>query len=396
MKRRTLVLDRSPAGLILTRAALALLCVSALGQVPVISSFGQNGELICTNLQPGSVATVEWAPSVNGPWTNTWEGLDAVTVDSKGAIRVKVPMFYRVVSKAGPVPPSSSRVLIPAGSLTMGNPFDPSEGWADERPVHTVNVSAFNIDDHEVTYALWDEVYQWALAHGYSFDNPGKGKAANHPVQQVNWYDCVKWCNARSEKEERVPAYYTSAAKTSVYRTGQVDVQNDWVRWNAGYRLPTEAEWERAARGGLEGRRFPWGDTISHTQANYNSRWEGGKPFRAYDVSPTQGYHPAYATVDWLPYTSPVGSFEPNGYGLYDMAGNVSEWCWDWYSSSYYGSSPSFDPRGPSGASSYRVHRGGGWDTEAWSCRISSRDHSQPIVRSMSTGFRSVLPVGQP
>jgi len=118
-----------------------------------------------------------------------------------------------------------------------------------ERPVHTVSVSAFYMDRTEVTKALWDEVYQWAIANGYSFDNQGSGKAANHPVHSVNWYDTVKWCNARSQKEGRTPAYYTSAAQTTVYRTGQMDVRNDWVKWSAGYRLPTEAEWEKAGRG---------------------------------------------------------------------------------------------------------------------------------------------------
>jgi formylglycine-generating enzyme required for sulfatase activity len=144
------------------------------------------------------------------------------------------------------------------------------------------------MDQFEVTKVLWDEVKTWATAHGYSFDNAGLGKTANHPVCWVFWYDAVKWCNARSEKEGRVPAYYIDAAQTKVYRTGQVDVQNDWVKWNSGYRLPTDAEWEKAARGGASGHRFSWSDvdTISHSQANYYSE-PGG-----YDLGPTRGYHP--------------------------------------------------------------------------------------------------------
>jgi formylglycine-generating enzyme required for sulfatase activity len=88
-------------------------------------------------------------------------------------------------------------------------------------------------------------------------------------VVVVDWYDVVKWCNARSEMEGRTPAYYTSAEQTTVYRSGQTDVDNAWVNWTAGYRLPTEAESEKAARGGASGQRFPWGDTISWGQANY-------------------------------------------------------------------------------------------------------------------------------
>ena len=208
-------------------------------------------------------------------------------------------------------------------------------------PVHTVQVSAFYMGKYEVTKEEWDAVRAWGPANGYTDLPVGGGKAANHPVHTINWYPMVKWCNARSEKEGLTPCYTVGGA---IYKTGNSTPACNWAA--NGYRLPSEAEWEKAARGGLVGLNFPWGNTISHSQANYYSYWSGGHPSHPYDVSPTEGYHPTYA-VGGIPYSAPVGSFAPNGYGLYDMAGNIWEWCWDWYSVSYYSSSPSTDPRGP-------------------------------------------------
>ena len=111
--------------------------------------------------------------------------------------------------------------LIPAGSFTMG---DTLEGEGDAAPV-TANISAFYMDTNVVSKSQWDDVYTWAIAHGYTFDYAGSGKAANHPVQTINWWDSVKWCNARSEKAGRTPAYYTDAGLATVYRSGQLSPQ---------------------------------------------------------------------------------------------------------------------------------------------------------------------------
>jgi len=373
----------NPLTSLLAAVGFTLTTMSALGQAPVISSFGQNGQLVCTNLQPGSTASVEWASSVLGPWTNNWAGLDAVAVDSNGMIQVSVPMFYRV--RGTPVHPGMA--LIPAGAFEMGNSTDATEGDTDELPLHTVSVSGFYMDRTEVTKALWDEVYNWAITNGYSFDNAGSGKAATHPVHSVSWYDMVKWCNARSQKEGRTPAYYTDDALTQVYKTGQ---WAPYVNWNAGYRLPTEAEWEKAARGGASGKRFPWAVTnITHSLANYFSSTS-----YSYDTSSTHGYHPTF-NDGVTPYTSPAGYFaaSANGYGLYDMAGNVWERCWDRYGP--YSSGSETDPRGPA-SGSFRVVRGGGWSYHAFDCRTAIRNNGYTAPDSGNyIGFRSVLPPGQ-
>jgi formylglycine-generating enzyme len=274
-------------------------------------------------------------------------------------------------------------VLIPAGPFQMGDAF--TEGGSDERPVHEVTVSAFYMDQYEVTKALWDEVRTWANDEGLGYtDLPtGEGKGPSHPVHTVNWHNCVQWANARSQRDGLTPVYYTTAAFTTVYKTG---TGTPYPNWSAnGYRLPTEAEWERAARSGVEGRRFPWanGNTVTHSLANYES---GSSD--SYDVNPTSGFHPSFDTGS-MPYTSHVGAFAPNGYGLYDMAGNVAEWCWDWYQDTYYSSSPSSDPKGPAGGER-RIIRGGEWFSGAYYIRCSNRSHAKMDYVYMVIGFRCV------
>jgi len=173
--------------------------------------------------------------------------------------------------------PPPGMVLIPAGDFAMGRQL--GSGYGDELPVHTVTVSAFYLDQFEVSKGLWDEVKAYADSYGYTFSNSGSGVGVYHPVHTVNWYDCVKRCNARSEKEGLTPVYYTSATHTpaNVYKTGEDALAANEVNWNAnGYRLPTEAEWEKSSGGTLVGNTFPWGNTIGASDANYNS---SGDPF---------------------------------------------------------------------------------------------------------------------
>ena len=338
----------------------------------------------------GSIATAivlaavsAWAGDLTPPGApgSTMHTLEEI-YQRLGVLEANQAAIEGKLASAGLQQTSGGMVLIPEGSFSMGDAFDP-EGYDDELPVHTVSVSALYMDTTEVTKAKWDEVYTWATVKGYAFDNAGSGKATNHPVHTVKWYDCVAWANARSQYDGFTPCYTNANGTPYTNSTVAFSGGCDWSA--SGYRLPTEAEWEKAARGGASGRRFPWEDanTIQHARANYYA-----SSSYSYDTSPTTGYHPDY-DEGGFPYTSPVGSFAPNGYGLYDMAGNLYEWCWDWYGSTYYASSPGTDPRGPA-SGSYRVNRGGRWDYYAFSCRVAYRNRSSPGFEYYGLGFRLV------
>jgi formylglycine-generating enzyme len=351
--------------------------VILLGASPQFNIFGAVGS---TNqiLSVTDLSQTNWAVLTNITVTqNPYMFVDTVT--PPGPQR-----FYRVVDPNWPAYPPPGMALIPAGTFQMGDTF--SEGEYYELPVHPVYVSAFYLDKYEVALGLWNTVAAWSATNGYSYDYPGSGKATNHPVLNLDWHGMVKWCNARSQREGRVPSYYTDAGLTQIYTNGQFE---PYVNWNAGYRLPTESEWEKAARGGASGHRFPWSeeDTISESQANYYSETNE----YSYDIGPTEGYNPAFEEGD-MPYTSPVGPFAPNGYGLYDMAGNAWEWCWDYAGS--YPSSFQTDPRGPAtDQGSGRVGRGGNWNYYPTDCRNSYRYGNSPTYSASNIGFRCALPV---
>ena len=351
-----------------------------LGQAIVINSLSQNGVLVCSGLQTGTVATVQWASTPAGPWQTNWASLAGVTVGNNGTITASVPMFYRVLGVPATTNPPAGMALIPAGTFTMGDTLD---GESDAITTN-IYVSAFYMDTNLVRTTQWETVYGYATSHGYSFANSGTGQGWHNPVQTVDWFDCVKWSNARSAQAGLTPVYYTDAGFTRVFTNGDKGT-TVYANWTAkGYRLPTEAEWEKAARGGLSGQRFPWGNTISESQANYYST---GTNYYSYDLSNT-GYNQAFVN-EFYPYTSPVGYFAANGYGLYDMAGNVWEWCWDWYATTY-GQPTDTNPTGPVGTLSVRVLRGGNWGVNAHYARCAYRDKDTPGNASDYVGFRCV------
>ena len=331
----------------------AALVASVCAEDRVSASLHENGRLVFNIPNDGTdyVCRVEWAPTPAGPWTNftgaagAW--LDAIPAIGSGSVTCSVPMCYRVVVAAF----SFGMALIPAGT----------NSGTDPDGAYSLTVDAFHMERQEITKARWDEVAEWAATNGYDITRAeASAKAANHPVSCVTWYACAKWCNARSEKDGRMPCY---KLKDTVYRAGELVPELDSAA--DGYRLPTKTEWEYAARGGLQNCLLPWGNSITHSLANYFSV-EGYD----YDVSPTRGYHPAY-NDGVFPYTSPVGSFAANGFGLFDVAGNVTEWCWDT-------------------AGGYMSVRGGSWSDALHELRVCADRYLPPSTGSDNLGFRCV------
>lgn len=376
MKRTLWMLGLLLAGTLATQAADVRFFRITGPTSTVITALSADGTITWTNNGVGLTYRVESASSAD-PGT-TWERYTEVVATSK--------IFRQRIFD--PNPPAGM-VFIPAGLFVMGT--------AEDMDLfrHTVNISAFYMDKHEVTKALWDEVKAHNGGNGYTYSNTGLGVAGNHPVCEVNWFDAVKWCNARSQRDGLTPVYYTDAGFTTVYKTGEIAPFANWAA--NGYRLPTEAEWEKAARGGAANTRFPWtdfADNISFDKANYFAR----RNIYSYDLSgnslpligPSGVFHPDfYGDGTSPPFTSPVGYFAPNGYGLYDVAGNVQEWCWDWYDGTYYFSSPSIDPRGPVGPGvSGRVMRGGSFGAFAEYVRVASRSPTPHEWARDDYGFR--------
>jgi len=245
-------------------------------------------------------------------------------------------------------------VLIPAGSFQMGSPE--GEGEADEHPRHEVRISRpFYLSIHEVTQGQYLAVTgknpSWFSARGGGKEAVKTPSTDEHPVETVSWFDAMRFSNMLSEREGLAPFYTVAEPSVQVH---------DWA--GPGYRLPTEAEWEYACRASSQ-MRYSFSDVATEL-----SRYAWFSDFSGQ-------------------VTHPVGQKLANTWGLYDMHGNVWEWCWDWYSADYYKHSTSVDARGPEQAN-FRVRRGGSFGDSPADLRSAVRTRLGPMIRSRFVGFR--------
>jgi formylglycine-generating enzyme required for sulfatase activity len=232
-------------------------------------------------------------------------------------------------------------VRVPAGDFMMGALEDDEDAYNQEKPHHKVTLTRdFFMGRYSVTQALWESVMG---------SNPSESKGANRPVEQVSWFDCVTFCNKLSEQEGLKPAY-------------EINGENVTCDWTAnGYRLPTEAEWEYSARGG-EYHKYAGSDNVDEVA------WYDGN----------SGYE-----------THIVGQKKLNGFGLYDMSGNVWDWVWDLYGQ-YSSESQQDSVENPTGdlTGSLRVYRGGSWRDSLRDVRTSNRNYNNPTYRRSRIGLR--------
>ncbi|MCW4465586.1 formylglycine-generating enzyme family protein [Glutamicibacter sp. MNS18] len=277
------------------------------------------------------------------------------------------------------------QVEIPAGSFMMGDHFNEGYPADGELPVHEVRVSGFSMDLTAVTNS---EFARFAQSTGYLTESERLGYSAVFhayltappkdvigPAQGAAWWLGVRRASWRHPTG--IDSHWQDVPDHPVVQVSWNDAVA-YCQW-AGRRLPTEAQWEYAARGMLPGRRYAWGDDLLPGGRHQCNIWQGDFPTRN-------------TAEDGFIGTSPVGAFPPNPLGLYDMAGNTWQWCHDWFLPKYYRNSPLRDPQGPT-IGRGRVMRGGSHLCHESYCnryRVSARSHNSPDAASSNTGFRTV------
>lgn len=242
------------------------------------------------------------------------------------------------------------------GTYWMGD----NKNLSDEQPAHPITISPLHVDVKEVHIWHWEKVSTWAKSNGYEFSDSSvlrkkgpywynENSDLIFPMNMISWYDAIKWCNARSELEGRSPVYFTDKEHRDIYKSGELDLNSSNVNWSgSGYRLPTEAEWEYAARGGAYSLHYPWGNLVDGSKANY---YYSGDPFD--NASTPVGYYNGNQKIIESKFgfngNLATQKNQISKFGLYDVVGNVSEWCWDWYYESWYTltESNSKDSKGP-------------------------------------------------
>jgi len=243
-------------------------------------------------------------------------------------------------------------VLIPAGQFMIGSPEDELERWDSEGPQHLVSVEAFCIGQYPVTQAQWRAVCQLPQVERQLRPEPSSFKGEQRPVEQVSWYDAVEFCQRLSHHSRR------------------------------DYRLPSEAEWEYACRAGTT-TPFHFGETITSDLANYRGTdWKQHGWSGSYGRGPKGEYRQATTDVDFFGVA--------NAFGLYDMHGNVWEWCADHWHGTYRGAPRDGRAWLSGGDESLRVLRGGSWNDNPWYCRSADRNRNHPGDSSSFNGFRVV------
>jgi len=364
--------SKNPFILFILIAALGFMLAGRVTAQPSLGlQFSTGQPTLSLTGQVGTVYSIQYATGVSP--TNLW--VDRTLLQAQGASNVwsdpSAPTpgqrFYRAVSV--PAPADTNLVFIQPGTFTMGSPPSEALRGTDEYQ-HTVTISrGFWMEKFLVTQGDYLSVTSTnpSYFNGFQTDFPAPPGGTNYgadltrPVETVNWYDATNYCGLRTQQE----------------RAGGL------IPTNCAYRLPTESEWEYACRAGTT-TAFYLGSSLQSSQANFDARVE-------YNASTG---NVANSNGIYLVQTTPVGSYSVNGWGLYDMIGNLVEWCQD-----FYGPYPTGSVIDPQGAvfNSNRVFRGGRWSLNARYCRSASRDyHIFPTTRYNVTGFRVVLAlVGQ-